>query len=112
MNEKIWEVEVTDQVLFFTEIDKPSDFEEKAIAQPYNELNGVYLGRRSYGDTKWYLRRDTKKPENTGSYRQWRLAMGDSPSTDKYPYYCGYAWDPSGYLEYNDKLYCYGANFL
>lgn len=112
MSEKIWEVEVTDQVLLFTQVDKPKDWDKSAIQQPYNDLNGTYLGRRGFEDTKFYLRRDAKMPDNSGmSWRQWRLSMGDSPSSDKYPYYCGYAWEPSYYYKYNGKLYATGAIF-
>lgn len=112
MNDYVWQVTVTDEVLLFDKVSKPLDWGEKAVEQPYNELNGTYLGFRQYEAEHWYLRRDAKMPKNSGmSWREWRLSMGDSPSSDKYPYYCGYAWEPNSYYKYNDKLYSTGANF-
>lgn len=118
MNDYIWKVTITDEVLIFDKVDKPSDWDDKAIEQPYGELNGVYLGVRQFECLSWYLRRDKKMPKNSGmSYRQWRLSqlpgsMEGIGSNGKYPYSYGYAWEPSLFYKYNDNLYILGANFL
>lgn len=118
MKEYIYKVTVTDEVLIFDKVEKPVDFHEKAIEQPYGELNGTYLGARSYDSDHWYLRRDKKMPENSGlSYREWRLSelpgsMEGWGSSGKYPYSHGYGWEPSHFYKYNNDLYIRGANAL
>lgn len=117
MNDYVWLVTVTDEVLLFDKVSKPSDWEEKAEEQPYGQLNGTYLGWKEYEADHWYLRRDKKMPENSGlSWRQWRLSQrnesveGYNPS-NRYPYSHGYAWEPGYYYKYENKLYCLGAMF-
>jgi hypothetical protein len=118
MNEYIWLVTVTDEVLIFDKVPKPFDWKEKAVEQPYGELNGTYLGARGYESDHWYLRRDKKMPKNSGlSYRQWRLSqinesMEGWNQNHRYPYSHGYAWQPSYYFKYDDKLYILGAGAL
>lgn len=118
MNDKIWEVKISNELLEFFQVDKPIDFEDKAIQQPYNEFNGAYLGLRQYEAPYFYLRRDKKMPENSGlSYREWRLSQkGESMegynTCTSYPYSHGYAWEPSLFYKYNDKLYSRGASGL
>jgi len=111
MNDYVWKVTVSDQVLWFDKVDKPSDWEEKAIQQPYGELNGTYLGWKQYEADHFYLRRDKKMPENSGmSWTQWRTSQRSDSSGD-FPYDNGYSWEPSFYYKYDDKLYIRGCNF-
>lgn len=111
MNDYVWQVTVTDRVLFFDKVDKPSDWNEKTIKQPYGELNGTYLGYKQYDSNHWYLRRDKKMPENSGmSWTEWRTRQPKDYSNN-YPYETGYSWEPSSYYKYDDKLYCIGAHF-
>jgi hypothetical protein len=111
MKDYVWLVTVAEEVLLFNKVDKPTEWAEKAIEQPYGELNGVYLGWREFDSIYFYLRRDKKMPRDSGmSWRQWRLS-NPSNSNGNYPYDNGYGWEPSYYYKYEDKLYCLGANF-
>jgi hypothetical protein len=113
MNDYIWLVTVTDKVLIFDKVDRPSDWDEKAIKQPYGELNGTYLGWKEFESNYFYLRRDRKMPENCGmSWTKWRTSqspenLGDS----KFPYDTGYALEPNTFYEYEGNLYTLGCNF-
>jgi len=112
MNDYIWEVTVTDKVIFFDRVPKPTDWEEKAIYQPSHELGGTYLGWREYEADHWYLRRDKRMPDNSGmTWYQWRTSQPKDNSGSKHPYDTGYAWEPTSYYKYDDKLYCLGAHF-
>lgn len=110
MNDYVWLVTVTNELLLFDKVSKPSDWEERAIEQPYSDLNGTYLGWREYDADHWYLRRDKKMPENSGSWTKWRTSQ-HKDSSSNHPYDTGYSWEPGFYYKYDDKLYCLGANF-
>jgi hypothetical protein len=111
MNDYVYLVTVTDQIIWFDKVEKPSDWEEKAIEQPYGELNGVYLGWKQFEANSWYLRRDKKMPKNSGmSWYQWRMTQ-PSNSFGDYPYSNAYAWEPCYYHKYNNRLYSVGASF-
>jgi hypothetical protein len=114
--EYIWKVTVTDEVLIFNKVEKPSDYDQKATEQPYGELNGTYCGNRGYDDVQFSLIRKLKASNYYSGYcgsnsaytdqwgnfslRKWRESFGYA-----------YAWEPSLFFKYNDELYCRGANF-
>lgn len=114
----MFKVTVTDEVILFDKAILPDDWEEKRIEQPYGELGGTYLGYRQFEANHWYLRRDTKKPEYSGTYSEWRSYMSRLKDMNysnldaRYPYYCSYAWEPSSFYKYEGSLYCGGANCL
>ncbi len=111
MNDYVWLVTVSDEVLWFDKVGKPSDWEEKAIEQEYGDLNGTYLGLKQYEADHFYLRRDKKMPKDSGmSWTEWRMRQVPDSSGD-YPYCTGYSWEPSYFYKYNDKLYSLGCNF-
>ena len=111
MNERIWKVDVSDEFLTFTEVDRPGDFMDVAIERDYKEFGGTYCGNRGFGDTTFKLHRKLKSENfyNSGYYdewgnfslRRWREAYG-----------FGYAWSPQMFYDYKGQLYSVGCNFL
>lgn len=114
---EIWQVDVSDEYLEFTQVTTPSDFFQVAEKQPYGELNGTYCGNRSYGDTYFKLIRRLKASNAysgpSGSNTVYKDQWGNfSLKTWREAHGYAYAWEPSSFYKYEGKLYTTHVNFL
>lgn len=113
MNENkvmIWKVDVDDEHLTFTEVQRPDDFVSKSEFVKDCEHTGTYCGNRAYGDTNFKLVRrlkaelfyDSNFKDEHGNFslREWRMAFGYA-----------YAWTPASFYNYNGQLYTTHINF-